>query len=186
MSRPMNTEQRARDKELLRFLIAYTIPHPIREFVISRLVDRGWLTDEHDKPCELTDEGKAMVERALSQPASAGEGQTVPLRAVLNFINCIAIDNRGLRHEYVESRSGSLVRIPDFHAYSTPTPPAAAQEDGREGRYFCDGPTGHFYMNDLRLARSALKFIDHEGDDWTITDLHDAAMLTSPDSGKEG
>jgi transcription elongation factor Elf1 len=40
-----------------------------------------------------------------------------------------------------------------------------------KGRYFCDGPAGHFYCDSLELGRGILKRIDPEGDDWTITDL---------------
>jgi hypothetical protein len=113
-------------------------------------------------------------------PASAGEVQigefVIAMLIAAGYVTQAKVD---------EARKIALSHGP--YEMAAPTPPAAAQEDGREkGRYFCDGPTGHFYMDDLRLARSALKFIDPEGDDWTITDLHDAAMLTSPDSGKEG
>jgi hypothetical protein len=75
-----STEQLAMDlrfREDLRFLIAYTIPHPIREFVISNLVYRGWLTDEHSKKCELTAEGRALVDDALARHLAGGAQVTI-------------------------------------------------------------------------------------------------------------
>lgn len=79
-------EQIARDDGFvrdLRFLIAYTIPHPIREFVISRLVERGWLTDEHNKSCELTATGRALVDRALGTARQSEGVVLVPRENVL-------------------------------------------------------------------------------------------------------
>lgn len=37
-------------------------------------------------------------------------------------------------------------------------------------KYFCDGPQGHFYCDDLELARKLVNLIDND-DDWTITEL---------------
>lgn len=37
-------------------------------------------------------------------------------------------------------------------------------------RYFCDGPQGHFFCDDLKLARDLVNAYDKD-DDWTITDL---------------
>ena len=48
--------------------------------------------------------------------------KVVPLDAVLNFVQAIATDAKGMRCEYAESRSGHLVQIPDFHALAAPAP----------------------------------------------------------------
>lgn len=37
-------------------------------------------------------------------------------------------------------------------------------------RYFCDGPQGHFWIEDINMARRLLDIIDPDGEDWTITD----------------
>lgn len=39
-----------------------------------------------------------------------------------------------------------------------------------KSQYFCDGPEGHFYTNDLELARKLVNLIDKD-DDWTITEI---------------
>ena len=75
----MTDEQAARAREItdLSFLIAFTIPHPIWEFVLSNLVDRGWLTDhgERSNPCELSEQGKALVDAALAHAIAALSGR---------------------------------------------------------------------------------------------------------------
>lgn len=38
------------------------------------------------------------------------------------------------------------------------------------GRYLCDGPEGHFFCDDLKLARGLVNAYDKD-DDWTITDM---------------
>lgn len=38
------------------------------------------------------------------------------------------------------------------------------------GRYFCDGPEGYFFCDDLQLARDLVNGYDTD-EDWTITDL---------------
>jgi len=43
------------------------------------------------------------------------------------------------------------------------------------GRYFCAGPQGHFYCDDLDLARNIVDAYDKD-DDWTITDLKAPAV----------
>jgi hypothetical protein len=106
-----STEQRDVDlrfREDLRFLIAYTIPHPIREFVINNLVDRGWLTDEHSKKCELTDEGRALVDDALARHLAApGEGEKVVFVA---WTNTDLTEGRGAQYPFAvcESRATAL------------------------------------------------------------------------------
>jgi len=46
----------------------------------------------------------------------------------------------------------------------------ASPKGGSRGRYFCDGPEGHFFCDDLKLARDLVNGYDKD-DDWTITDL---------------
>ena len=88
----MTDEQAVRAREIkdLRFLIAFTIPHPIREFVLSNLVDRGWLTDhgKRSNPCELTEQGKALVDAALAHAIAAlsGCGDAVGYLRTLNGV----------------------------------------------------------------------------------------------------
>lgn len=38
-------------------------------------------------------------------------------------------------------------------------------------KYFCDGPEGHFYCDDLEMARKLVNMIELYEDDWTITEL---------------
>lgn len=47
---------------------------------------------------------------------------------------------------------------------------ASPKGGSRRGRYFCDGPGGHFFCDDLKLARDLVNGYDKD-DDWTITDL---------------
>ncbi len=37
--------------------------------------------------------------------------------------------------------------------------------------WFCDGPEGYFYHDNLSMARKLVNLIDPEGDDWTITSM---------------
>lgn len=57
---------------------------------------------------------------------------------------------------------------------------ALAEMEKDAGRYFCDGPDGWFYTGTLEMARYLTAKIDPDGEDWTVTDLHnpfgDAAM----------
>ena len=46
----------------------------------------------------------------------------------------------------------------------------ASPKGGSGCRYFCGGPEGHFFCDDLKLARDLVNAYD-KGDDWTITDL---------------
>lgn len=38
------------------------------------------------------------------------------------------------------------------------------------GRWFCDGPNGHFWSDDLETARRLVNMIDKD-DDWTVTEV---------------
>lgn len=53
----------------------------------------------------------ARIEYAFAAPATPA----VPLADVLRFIDALATDVNGLRHVYLQSRSGTMVAIPDFH-----------------------------------------------------------------------
>jgi hypothetical protein len=46
-----------------------------------------------------------------------------------------------------------------------------AKPEGVEAVWFCDGPEGYFYHDDLGMARKLVNLIDPEGDDWTITNI---------------
>ena len=58
----------------------------------------------------------------------------------------------------------------------------ASPKGGSRGRYFCDGPEGHFFCDDLKLARDLVNAYDKD-DDWTITDLQAAraALRAAPE-----
>lgn len=45
-----------------------------------------------------------------------------------------------------------------------------AEKKTNTQKYFCDGPEGHFYCDDLEMARKLVSLIDQD-DDWTITEL---------------
>ncbi|QLQ28474.1 MAG: hypothetical protein HZT39_09605 [Pseudoxanthomonas sp.] len=64
--------------------------------------------------------------------------------------------------------------------------PAAQQTAGvaAPGRYFADGPQGHFFADDLQLARDLVNLYDKD-DDWTITDLCNPTGVAPPASGGE-
>lgn len=58
-------------------------------------------------------------------------------------------------------------------------------------RYFCDGPEGHFYCDDLEMARKLVNMIELYDDDWTITELPlngfdelPPTVLTNPYTGQ--
>ena len=38
-------------------------------------------------------------------------------------------------------------------------------------KYFCDGPEGHFFCDDLGMARKLVNMIELYDGDWTITEL---------------
>lgn len=38
-------------------------------------------------------------------------------------------------------------------------------------KYFCDGPEGHFFCDDLEMARKLVNMIELYDGDWTITEL---------------
>lgn len=46
-------------------------------------------------------------------------------------------------------------------------------------RYFCGGPEGHFFCNDLKLARDLVNAYD-KADEWTITDLQAGNAKVQP------
>jgi hypothetical protein len=169
----MNTEQRAR--ELLAEVYGF---------------EPG---DEVSKDMAI----RAIV-RALSPPASAGEGFVVVPRGAVDLAADVAQDWLTLFPEmpglekYERFTYGPAVEQlrDDLRAILTaPTPPAAAQEDGRDAarrerdRLFCEAIVANQFQDEHRGGRLT---VDVE------TLLHyfnenrpDAAMLTSPDSGKE-
>jgi hypothetical protein len=73
---------------------------------------------------------------------------------------------------------------------AAPTPPAAAQEDGRDAarrerdRLFCEAIVANQFQDEHRGGRLTVdvKTLLH----YFNENRPDAAMLTSPDSGKEG
>lgn len=50
------------------------------------------------------------------------------------------------------------------------------------GRYFADGPQGHFFADDLQLARDLVNLYDKD-EDWTITDLRNPTGAAPAASG---
>lgn len=59
-----------------------------------------------------------------------------------------------------------------MHQYARDYAAALSQTAGvhEPGRYFAGGPQGHFFADDLQLARDLVNLYDKD-DDWTITDL---------------
>jgi hypothetical protein len=124
--------------------------------------------------------------RALSPPASAGEG--------LSDDEIRAEWRKAGGEFYGPIVEHASIKEADYFTFrrslATPTPPAAAQEDGRSearrerDRLFCEAIVANQFQDEHRGGRLT---VDVE------TLLHyfnenrpDAAMLTSPDSGKEG
>lgn len=158
----MNTEQRAREilsklDELARDVCSYDFGLPL-----------GIESFEAKAVAEIT--------FALSPPASAGEGQ------IGEFVIALLIAAGYVTQEKVdEARKIALGHGP--YEMAAPTPPAT--EDARADTERLDW---------LDRQGVAYGFEDmHEGNRWCIDGAYatvrraiDAAMLTSPDSGKEG
>jgi hypothetical protein len=119
----------------------------------------------------------AQPARALSPPASAGEGFVVVPKE--NLLAAAAL---------LEG-TGNAIDRSEAHALrqyaAAPTPPATAQEDGRDAVYgYCP----------ICGAKGAARERRPNGDDICANKhkypsrsaIKKAAMLTSPDSGKEG
>lgn len=185
MSRPMNTEQRARE------LLSEVLPY-LREAAEPFEDDGG------NEPLELARRIEAHLD-VLSQPVGAGEG----------FV-CVGWEFNDPRDEMGWQRlhGVSPESLPPYEPpvemrriyVATPTPPAAAQEDGRDAAYL------RWRLEEImplfQEARDALCGITEiqmrlRGISPTLADRmdaagtrtreqFDAAMLTSPDSGKEG
>jgi hypothetical protein len=182
----MSTEQRARE--------ALAILERIRD-------DRSWRTNDNalwpDILATIT-----SLRSALSQPASAGEGFVV---VAVPPANC----RQRLSHEgkpYPRSSCAVCGKLsPNWRqcdaalhgiAAAAPTPPAAAQEDARDAaRYVflrdnwpnvCTA-TGIAANGKFGVTEIFLGTINYpEFDTSTLDAAIDAAMLTSPDSGKVG
>lgn len=67
----------------------------------------------------------------------SAEQRVVPLDAVLAFVALIATDGNGKRYDYVQSRSGTMVRIPDFQALADGDCPHEAWEESGGGARTC-------------------------------------------------
>lgn len=48
---------------------------------------------------------------------------------------------------------------------------AATSKKVIENVYFCDGPEGHFFTNNLEAARHIVDILDPEKEDWTVTSV---------------
>jgi hypothetical protein len=130
---------------------------------------------------------------SVEQPASAGEGFVCVPREPTPEMIAAGRDELGA---YVEDTDEDYQRIYRRFINAAPTPPAAAQEDGRDGaRYVflrdnwpnvCTA-TGIAANGKFGVTEIFLGTINYpEFDTSTLDAAIDAAMLTSPDSGKEG
>ena len=92
--------------------LALTLPQRDAMRKCADELQQSFAQFRESKPFDWLEELTAMVanlaDRVPKEPV-------VPLEGVLNFVTLVATDTRGLRHEYIESRSGSMVRVPDFH-----------------------------------------------------------------------
>lgn len=160
------------------------------------------------EPCDYAEEYEKAalraIARALSPPASAGEGfvcvPRVPTAAMIEnstggvHFRTADCETLGDERELLRRQWAAMLA-------ATPTPPAAAQEDARGAELFAliaseyltvepfDMPTG---QGDADVG---WRVYQYQGFDKKLLAEHffddlraaiDAAMLTSPDSGKEG
>jgi hypothetical protein len=168
----MNTEQRARE------LLAEEMDKAGMQVTASH-VRRGSVVGGHVPAI-------CAIVRALSQPAGPGEGQigefVIAMLIAAGYVTQAKVD---------EARKIALSHGP--YEMAAPTPPATAQEDGRDAaryRWLRDQGMGfahdeeHRGISTMRWGEWALDTA--EGFANQIDAAIDAAMLTSPDSGKEG
>jgi hypothetical protein len=73
-----------------------------------------------------------------------------------------------------------------MHQYARDYAAALSQTAGvvEPARYFASGPQGHFFADDLQLARDLVNLYDKD-DDWTITDLRNPTGAAPAASGGE-
>ncbi len=83
-------------------------------------------------------------------------------------------------------KSPDLYTADQTHQYARDYAAALSQTAGAAapGRYFADGPQGHFFADDLQLARDLVNLYDKD-DDWTITDLRNPTGTAPAASGGE-
>jgi hypothetical protein len=111
--------------------------------------------------------------RALEQPASAGEGFVVVPRDAL--LEVLRISDR--KHDAWGAVKAAL---------ATPTPPATAQEDGRAAKAIVQRALDGLTVPKLSPSKQEYFTAGVRHLAQAINAELRAAMLTSPDSGKEG
>lgn len=110
---------------------------------------------------------------------------------IANRINTMAV-RQGYEAGGYE-KSPDLYTAAQMHQYARDYAAALSQTArvAAPGRYFADGPQGHFFADDLQLARDLVNLYDKD-DDWTITDLRNptgaapAASGAHPDALPDG
>lgn len=84
-------------------------------------------------------EMSAALIRAATSAAGALPEAMVPLRAVKAFVDAISTGADGQRFEYVAARSGSMFKVPDFHAMASSLPATVADGVVHEGAQEANG-----------------------------------------------
>jgi hypothetical protein len=181
----MNTEQRAR--ELAEMAAEFEDIHENAALVESRGMTFCASSEWFD--------GWAKRLRALSQPASAGEGFVVVPRGAVDLAADVAQDWLTLFPEmpglekYERFTYGPAVEQlrDDLRAIlAAPTPPATAQEDGRDAKAIVQRAIDGLTVPKLSPSKKEYFTAGVRHLAQAINAELRAALLTSPDSGKEG
>lgn len=139
----------------------------------------GDYVDYEDHVAIMESYGRACYEAGLSQAARKVGGYALvpmePTRAMVNagWTSCERMGDTYVVRDLTAAYSAMLAAAP-----------ATQQNAPRYGRYFADGPQGHFFADDLKLARDLVNLYD-KNDDWTITDLHNPTGAAPAASGGE-
>lgn len=80
----------------------------------------------------------ALMRSSTSAPVALPEAM-VPLRVVQDFVDAISTGANGQRFEYVETRSGSMFKVPDFRAMAFSLPATVADVAAHEGAREANG-----------------------------------------------
>lgn len=91
----------------------------------------------------------------------------IPAAAVEAYVSAVNDYLAGLTHaQWNAQRNG-----PEALAHVARIGLTAALPHLSPARYFCSGPQGVFWTDDLELARALVDAYDKD-DDWTVTDTH--------------
>jgi hypothetical protein len=181
----MSNDQKAREPKFGEWLrgIHASESNPQRDGMYVRTIHTPTGKVNAGKSYELTDgngnfwrypaHSTAPITRALEQPASAGEGFVVVPRDAL--LEVLRISDR--KHDAWGAVKAAL---------ATPTPPATAQEDGRAAKAIVQRALDGLTVPKLSPSKQEYFTAGVRHLAQAINAELRAAMLTSPDSGKEG